>query len=323
VQRRSESLFLKKTSIVLLILWLVTSCGVLRDGVSYVSASHPVWLSDGWVYYLREVDSQGAEVWRLRDGQDGGERVLTASDIPSDCRGVIDFLFRAPGQELGVATECDGTTITTILTAYSPKTRQLTPMASAARLIDATFHPDNPLGYVRLATECATIIVPIHNGAIEQTATPVTITADSKPSSTTRQSCGALANTRSPAMAADGRLFFIGAPDATGKPAGTDPNEFMWNLYAWDAATATSKKLSQLGGIAELAVSPDGKFIVAAIDAGDTRGTWIINANTGKKKQITTRQAAYQPSLSPVDNRFVYVEGLRELRFETLPAVPQ
>jgi hypothetical protein len=48
------------------------------------------------VYYLREVASEGAELWRQRDDQDADQPVLDLADVSGICdRAALIFLFRA------------------------------------------------------------------------------------------------------------------------------------------------------------------------------------------------------------------------------------
>src|SRR5215475_5260260 len=95
--------WLTTAPLVLLTLLLTVGCGGLSDSVAGVSVFHPVWMPDGWVYYLREVASEGAELWKQRDDQDGDQPVLDLEDVEGICDGAaLAFLFRATDEDLGI-----------------------------------------------------------------------------------------------------------------------------------------------------------------------------------------------------------------------------
>ncbi len=164
--------------VLFLALLLVAGCGAPRgftDSIAGVTVSHPVWMPDGWVYYLREVASEGPELWRQPDTQDGGERVLGRQDIKGLCDGAyLLFLFRATNQEVGIATQCAGGTRTQ-LTAYSPQRTSFRPMASTPFLGGVALAAGKATGYVELPTACGTAIRPIRDGIIEEFANPITV----------------------------------------------------------------------------------------------------------------------------------------------------
>lgn len=325
---RSAALLATRPIVLLTVLTLLFAggCGTLGDSIDSIegmTVSHPVWMPDGWVYYLREVSSNGAELWRQRDAQDGGERVLGGEDIKGLCDGAyLLFLFRTTDQEVGIATQCVGGTRTQ-LTAYSPQRRSFRPMASTSFLGGAALAAGHATGYVDLPTACGSAIRPIRDGVVGEFANPITVAGRSwKLSGAGPSGCASIAWARSPALGPDGGLFFLAAPDSIGKLPIIDPDaldEFQWYLCAWDGQRAAARVVATLGGVADLAVSPDGRFVIAAVSTPGVGGIWMVDTATGEKEQIVRGRLAYHPSLSPDGHRYVYVEDLRHLRFGSLP----
>lgn len=134
--------------------------------------------------------------------------------------------------------------------------------------------------------------------------------------------CGSVAWSRSPAPAPDGSLFFLTAPNSIGKLPVTDPeafDEFEWYLCLWDGESTTPRVVSTLRGVADLVVTPDCRFVIAAVSTADSGGISMVDTTTGEVTEIVNDQQAYQPSLSADGSRFVYVDNLTRLRFGSLP----
>jgi len=312
--------------VLFLALLLVAGCGPPRDftdSIAGVTVSHPVWMPDGWVYYLREVSSEGAELWRERDTQDGGERVLAREHVKALCDGAqLRFLFRATDQEVGIAAECAGGTRME-LTAYSPRRPSFRPMASTSFLGGVALAAGDATGYVELPTACGSAIRPIRDGVVGKFTNPITVAGRSwKLSGAGPSDCASVAWARSPALGPDGGLYFQAAPDSIGKLPVTDPDaldEFQWCLCAWDGTRAAPRVVATLGGVADLVVSPDGRFVIAAVSTPGVGGIWMVDTATGGKEAVVKGRQAYDPSISPDGHRYVYVENLRHLRFASLP----
>jgi hypothetical protein len=312
--------------VVFLALVLVAGCGTLSGSATSVTVSHPVWMSDGWVYYLREVSSEGAALWRQRDSQDGGERVLGREEVKGICDGAqLSFLFPATDEEVGVAAECASGTRTT-LTAYSPRT-SFRPMASTSFLGGAALAPGQATGYVELPTACGGAIRPIRDGVVREFAGPINVAGRSwKLSGAAPPDCPSVAWARSPALGPDGSLFFLAAPDSIGKLPFTDPDaldEAQWYLSSWDGESADPRVVAEFRGLADLAVSPDGRFVVSAVSTSGVGGVSMIDTVTGQKKELVKGPQSYHVSLSPDGRRYVFVEDLRRLRFGSLPTTWQ
>ncbi len=314
---------LRTLPVVLLTLLVIAGCGAVQNAMLSVTVSHPVWMSDGWVYYLREVSSEGAEVWRQRDDQEAGERILSTEDIAGVCDGATFlFLFRATDDDLGIATECGDGTTRLERTMYSPERRDFSRIASTPFLGGVAFDAGSATGYVELPTGCGTAIRPIRDGAVGEFAKPVTVAGRSwMLSGAKRPDCGSVAWARSPVLAPDGSVFFLAAPDSIGKLPVTDPDaldEFEWYLCSWDGESAAPRVVTTLRGVADLAVSPDGRFVIAAVSTAGAGGISMVDIATGKIEEIVKDRQAYHPSLSPDGSRFVYVENLLQVRFGSL-----
>jgi hypothetical protein len=309
--------------VVLLTVFLVVGCTALPGTVVSVTVSHPVWMSDGWVYYLREVSSDGAELWRQRDSQDAGKRVLGMEDVRGICdRAQLSFLFRAADDEVGIAAECAGGSRTE-LTAYSPERRSLSPIASTPFLGGVALASGKATGYVELPTACGSAIEPIRDGVVREFASPITVAGRSwKLSGAGSSDCGSVAWARSPALGPDGSLYFLAAPDSIGRLPVTDPDaldKFQWYLCSWDGRSAAPRVVTTLRGVADLTVSADGRVVVAALSTPGVGGILIVDTDTGRKEQTVKERRAYHASVSPDGHEYVYVEDLRHLRFGSLP----
>ena len=305
---------------------LVVGCGAVRDLVLPVSVWHPVWMSDGWVYYLREVSSDGVEVWRQREDQEAGERILGTEDSAGVCEGAgatFSFLFRATDDDLGIATDCADGTTRTELTMYSPERAAFSQIASTPVLGGVAFDAGRATGYVEQPTGCGVAIKPIRGGVVGEFSRPITVAGKTwMLSGAEPPACESVAWARSPALAPDGSVFFLTAPDSIGKLPLTDPDaldELKWYVCSWDGQSAAPKVVTTLRGVADLAVSPDGRFLIVAVNTAGSGGISMVDIATGKIKKVVKDQQTYHPSLSPDGSRIVYVEKLRQLRFGSLP----
>lgn len=320
-----KAALLNPLAVILLAVLLVAGCGALPS-LAPVTISHPVWMADGWVYYLREVSSDGFELWRQRGSQGAAKRVLGRQAITSICDGAqLSFLFRATEQEVGIAAACAGATRME-LTAYSPDRTTFRQLASTSFLSGVTLAPGTAMGYVELPTDCGIAISPIRDGVVGDFAGPVRVAGSSwKLSGASPPDCGSVGWVRSPALGPDGSLYFLTAPDSIGKLPVTNPNaldEFHWYLSSWDGKTPAARVVATLPGVADLTVSPDGRSVIAAVSTPDVGGIWMIDTATGKKEKIVKAGQAYHPSLSPDSSRYVFVEELDHLRFGSLPTRP-
>jgi len=314
--------WLTTAPLVLLTLLLTVGCGGLSDSVAGVSVFHPVWMPDGWVYYLREVASEGAELWKQRDDQDGDQPVLDLEDVEGICDGAaLAFLFRATDEDLGIGAECAGRRME--LTAYSPGRRSFSPMAVTPFLGGVALAMGTATGYVQLPTGCGVAIRPIRDGVIREFARPITVAGKSwKLSGAEPPDCGSAAWARSPALGPDGSLYFLAAPDSVGKLPVTEPDAldgFHWHLCSWDGRSAAPRVVTTLPGLADLTVSPDGRFVLAALSTPGVEGVVIVDTATGRTTEATKRRPVYGPSFSPDGHRYVYVEKFHHLRFGSLP----
>ncbi|MGW8645373.1 TolB family protein [Micromonospora chalcea] len=309
------------TSVLVLAVILVGGCGRISGLLDSVSLFHPVWAADGWVYYLREVTSTSgsgvAEVWRQRPDGSGEEAVLTrAPAVPACEAGLFSFLFADPDGDLGVALECgwDGTELLT----YSPADKTFEPLASTRFLAGAALVNGDGRGYVQARRECGPGgIQLLADGKASEFPSPVTVDGTTFNLSGSDTGCESMVLVRSPATMGE-RLFFITAPDTLGRlplPVEVYPSDFTWHLTEWDVGSATARFLAELPGLADLAVSPDGRSVIAAVASDHVGGVWSVDVDTGKKTRIADGKRAYHPSFSPDGKRFVYVEAFRRLRF--------
>ncbi|WP_439427021.1 TolB family protein [Micromonospora sp. LA-10] len=309
------------TPVLVLAVMLLGGCGRISGLLDSVSLSHPVWAIDGWVYYLREVTSTSgsdqAEVWRQRPDGSGEEAVLTRAPAVSACEGgLFSFLFAGSDGDLGVALECGWDR--TELLSYSPADKTFEPLASTRFLADAALVNGGGGGYVEAPRECGPGGVQLlADGTAHEFAAPVTAGGTTFNPSGGDTDCESTVLTRSPAALGE-RLFFITAPDSLGRlplPPEVSPDDLTWHLTEWDVGSAMARFVTELPGLAGLAVSPDGRSVIAAVASDHVGGVWSVDVGTGKKTRIADGARAYDPSFSPDGKRFVYVEGFKRLRF--------
>jgi hypothetical protein len=296
-------------------------CARLATMVEPMTINHPVWATDGWVYYLREVSSDGAELWRQRHDEGSGELVLDQAALDPVCdRGVFSFLYRAPEEDVGVAVECaDGSR--TELLSYSAGRGSLAPVASMPFLGGVALADKGGNGYAEVPRRCGTAIEPVTDRKARDFDLPITIAGKTFNVSGGDRDCGSVAWVRSPALAEGNRLFFMAAPDSLGKlPARRSDalESFGWHLVVWDGKESSAKSLTEIPGVADLAVSPDGQTVIVAVSSPEEKGgVWAVSAATGKKVKLVDDEEAYHPSFSPDGKKFVYVDNLSHLRFSS------
>lgn len=305
-------------TVVLLATITLSGCGRLAAMVEPTTVTDPVWAADGWIYYLREVSSDGAELWRQRERKGSAERVLSRNDLGTVCAGgVFSFLYQPTGSEIGVGVECDGGRRTELAT-YSDGTKHIAAQADLPFLGEVAFRKESGAGYAEVPRRCGSGIKVIVDGKLSDFAYPVTVDGKTFNISGGDAACGAVAWVRSPAAAAN-RLFFMAAPDSLGRLSGNgteDLESFRWHLVVWDEKERRATSLAEIPGVADLAVSPDGNTVIVAVSSPAKKGgVWAVNALTGKKVEVVGRDAAYHPSVSPDGQKFVYADSLRELKF--------
>ncbi len=309
------------TPVLVLAVILLGGCGRVSGLLDRVSLFHPVWAADGWVYYLREVTSTSgsgvAEVWRQRPDGSAEEPVLKRAPAVSTCEaGLFSFLFAGPGGDLGVALECGWDE--TELLSYSPADKTFEPLASTRFLAEAALVNRGGGGYVEAPRECGPGGVQLlADGKAYEFGSPVTVGGVTFNLSGGDTDCESTVLARSPAALGE-RLFFITAPDSLGRlplPPEVSPDDLTWHLTEWAVGSATARFITELPGLADLAVSPDGRSVIAAVASDHVGGVWSVDVRTGKKTRIAGGARAYHPSFSPDGKRFVYVEKLERLKF--------
>lgn len=319
---RARALRMVILPVVVLAVVMLGGCGRIMGLVEPVSVFNPVWAADGWVYYLREVSSDWAELWRQRPDQGKAERVLKGPPQESACdEGTgFSFLFAGSDGDVGVALECGWGR--TELLSYSPDEKTFAPLALTRFLAGAALVNGDGRGYVEAPRECGPGGIQIlADGTASEFPAPVTIDGRTFNLSGSDTGCESIVLVRSPAAVGD-RLFFITAPDSLGRlplPPEVSPDDFTWHLTEWDGKSATARFLTELPGLADLAVSPDGQSVIAAVSSEDGGGVWSVDVGTGKKTRIADGGNAYAPSFSPDGKRLVYVEDFDRLKFAAAP----
>ncbi|MCW3839723.1 hypothetical protein ONA70_06390 [Micromonospora yasonensis] len=305
--------------VVVLAVIMLGGCGRMVGLVLPVSLFDPVWAADGWVYYLREVSSDGAELWRQRPDQSNEERVLEHAPQGSVCKkGVFSFLFASSDGGVGMAVECGGRW--TDLLSYSASDKKLEYLASTRFLGGAVLVDGDGRGYVEVPRKCGVGIQSLADGKASDFPTPVTVDGKTFNVSGGDSGCESVVLVWSPAAVGD-RLFFMTAPDSLGRlplRAGVNLEDFTGYLTEWDGKSASARFLTEIPGSVDLAVSPGGRSVIAAVGSPENEaGIWSVDVGTGEKTRIVDDEEAHHPSFSPDGKRFVYVENYKHLKFAT------
>ncbi|MGN9890067.1 TolB family protein [Micromonospora sp. L31] len=310
-------------AVVLLATMAAAGCSRLLAVVEPVTVTDPVWARDGWVYFLREVSSDGAELWRQRPDEGSAELVLDESALEPGCgRGVFSFLYRAPEADVGVAAQCHG--VRTELFTFSAGRGSLESAASMPFLGDVAFADGSGTGFAEVPKNCGIAIERVVDGKASEFDRPITVSGKTFPMSGSDRECGSVAWVRSPALSGDGLLYFLAAPDSLGKlpDRRSDALEsYEWQLVVWDPKADSARSLTGLPGLADLAVAPDGRTVLVAVTSPEAKGgVWSVDAVTGKMSKLLDEAEAHHPSFSPDGREFVYAEGYHRLTFSSARA---
>ncbi|WP_204035245.1 TolB family protein [Micromonospora qiuiae] len=220
-----------------------------------------------------------------------------------------------------MAVECDSGTRTELL-SYSDEKEQLDPRSSVPFLGDVALSDDEATGYAEVPRGCGIAIQPLVAGKLTDFGSKITVDGKKFNISGGDHDCGAVAWVRSPVVS-DDRLFFLVAPDSLGKlPVQTSDalEGFSWQLVLWDLRVDSARSVAKIPGIADLAASPDGQTVIAAIHSrGEASGVWTVDVASGQMSQVVAGKEAYHPSFSPDGRGFVYADNLSRLRFGSTP----
>jgi hypothetical protein len=208
-------------------------------------------MSDGWIYYLREADGQGSELWRQHeDGQ--AELFKGVNDIPDECqRAAFDFLFRISAETLGIVRECDGKpqrvdqpsteSERSLITAYSVSQRDFHTIADTSLIGGSlTLKADGSSGYAVVGTDCGVGIKAFQGGKLQTIPMPIAVDGrdvflDGEPRNA---SCTETAWAESPVLAPDGTvLYLVTSPQSIGKlpeSANDELDAIEWCICSWD-----------------------------------------------------------------------------------------
>jgi hypothetical protein len=321
-------------AVLLLGVLVFNGCGALSGALSHIAVWGPVWMPDGWVYYLRDEQAQGAELWRQREGAEG-EFFKDVDDVSSDCdRASFTSLFRASRSGLGIALTCGGEPYVlgqtpgeveySRLIEYSTERAEFRLIASTSFVGGSiALSSDHSSGYAELGTNCGVGIMALRDGELQRIPSPIRLNGrtwllDGEPRGA---SCAGVAWTQSPVLSPDeATVYLVVSPDSIGKlPESADDelDSVDWYLCAWNGEDPTPRVVSGLPGRADLAVSPSGETIVATVhnEDGDPAGVFFVDVVSGEVREVVKRVKAYDPSWSPDGSRFVYVRNLEELSY--------
>ncbi|MEU4476465.1 hypothetical protein AB0F68_00075 [Micromonospora sp. NPDC023966] len=213
---------------------------------------------------------------------------------------MFSFLFAGFDSDLGVAIECGWDRME--LLSYSPNDNKFEPLALTRFLGDAVLVDGDGRGNVQAPRECGIAIGALADGKASAFPSPVTVDGTTFNVSGGDSGCESVVLVRSPAPVGD-RLFFMTAPDSLGRlplPPEVDPEDFTWYLTEWDGKSARGRFLTKLPGMADLALSPNGRSMIAAVvaDVGD---------DATDSDMVTSYQ--FEPTLLVTSAEFEAVHG--------------
>lgn len=301
-----------------LALLVLAGCGLLPS-IAQVAVWNPVWSRDGWVYFLREEDSGGVELWRQRQR---GQPELVELKTPGVCQEAsMRFLFPVPDRGVGIGVECDGGTGTQIFLHVPPRGSEL--VTTLDWVSSAALRRDGRTGFVELATECGSSIAEFGDGGrMEVLQTDGSTGPWRFVSRGTGEDCANSMLSGAPVMAPDGeRLFFVASPESVGKMplSRGDLEEIGAGLYLWQKGLAEDpQRICDLPAPADLAVAPDGQTVAAAVDGRRESGVFLVETLGGGIRRIVDGGDASYPAFSPDGQWLAYVNGLKDLRFVRL-----
>jgi hypothetical protein len=250
-------------------------------------ARSPVWLSDGWIYFIGNgADDSEATGYLWRVKPDG--RAEPANMDPAVCESGQDLvdLFPIGDRELGTGIECLENRYAVALFRLDPATGTPTELTSALDgVVDAAWSAARSEGYASTWSGAGSTG---YGGPVRCRLGLVRLARD-------RTECVLTIPSRSPAFPPTGaRLFFLGSGCA-GSGTPETAGDARWRLCSWNLdandPVAVGGRFADPSG---LAVNP-GTTRAAVTD---TTGLWLVDLATGRTTKVeegTFSRATFSP----------------------------
>ncbi|GAA4561451.1 hypothetical protein GCM10023176_00050 [Micromonospora coerulea] len=249
------------------------------------------WVSQDKIYFLREIDSEGSELW-LRDA--GRERKLASNaDIPDHC-GPLDFLFAGKPGTLGVGMECDGFDR---LISYSETTGAFAALLDVPRAADVALSDDGGSGYISTGKDDCWEIQPFGDAV----GSDLIDWED--------YSCRLGKSAKSPVIVGDGSVIFAATNDPPPEQLRADERR-VWRLMAASVERGGVEQVGpELHGFPDLAVVPGESKAVVTVSFNGPAEVLEVDLRSGQSRRIRQTDFALSLSVSPDGKKVAFVDG--------------
>lgn len=257
----------------------------------------PVWLADGWVYFVRLTPdfSPELEVWRTK-AAGPAERV----NLPGEpgCRLTRwNALHRLPDGRLGLVRRClleEAGKDWHDVVAFTPATGKLETMAELDDTVvsNLTWAPDLRSGFISHTTGICAAIAPLTSKGAARFPSPVEIDGkswrlDNGVFKSATESCAGDGRADRPVLLPDGKTLILAASPASQGSEGQTRIDKPWNIYRWVPGEGNPRRLAEgFGDPLGLEITPNGKWAILASSNGGKQGVWGIDVQTGRSHML-------------------------------------
>jgi hypothetical protein len=249
-----------------------------------VSVSNPVWLRDGWIYFLRQANSDAPwQIWRSHpDGSKQSQ--FAAPALPACPHTTFVFLFEGPHGRVGAGTSCPGDKEKNLV-EYSTDGSSAASLGTVPYAIAATWRDGEKGGYVEQITESCWGIAPLDDAASITFTEPISLNGLrwSVNPRTINYACDHIGKAKSPAVTRDGgSVYFLASADESDDSLdGRNAYTLSWRLYRWDKNASLPVMIGPvLTGANGLRLAPDDLRAAVAVH-GPRQGITIVNLKDG------------------------------------------
>jgi hypothetical protein len=296
----------------LVVLLALAGCGVAGGILHPTSPSinNPVWLSDGWIYYQYQADSDTLEeVWRSRpDGSHAAQFVGPAS---FGCAGNTAWdLFPGPGGGIGVTEQCPGTSMTDLM--EYPTSGGVPVRLAEVHGVYPSWPPGGHTGYIAEGINGCVGVAELRDGVVVPSTAKVTMNGTTWPLSPDPQGCppdtGAATD---PVVSPDGHhLFVLATPNQRHLHDPGGALDFVpWQLVRIDEDGSSVPLGPTLPGLTDTVISPDGRTVAVAERPRDHERVILIPADGGPTRDVPVTATAFGFSFSPDSRSLVTTDG--------------
>jgi hypothetical protein len=289
----------------------LASCTRVLGSVEQVDVTvlDVVWLSDGWIYFMRQASSDAPwEVWRRHPDGSGQTRFAapTRSECPSS---TFVFLFDGPHGGLGVGTGCPKAA-DTYLDEYSTDGQRSEALGSIPHAVGVTWRDGDRGGYAERIVGPCWGIVPLSGSSRVKLVGPVVLNGVkwSIDPSQENYACDGKGKAKSPVVTPDGdSLYFLASGETIDDPAeGRNSYRLSWQLCRWDSGQQQPTMVGPpLKGAGVVRLSDDNSHAAVSVH-GTRNAVELIDLKSGVTKELLRGVDVVGFDLSP-DGRSLVV----------------